>query len=93
MKLSYTDFKIWKLVEDNCKLYVFACFFIVVVVNIQNFFLLDCVIYTYWGTLKKIPEVATAKKPPPIAGTHQTEYVERPTLLWELPSTVLMKSI
>ena len=34
MRLSCTDFKIWKLVKDNCKIYVFACFFIIVVVNI-----------------------------------------------------------
>ena len=32
MRLSCNDFKIWKRVEDNCKLYVFTCFFIVIIV-------------------------------------------------------------
>ena len=53
MRLSCTDFKIWKLVEDNCKLYVFACFFIVVI-NIWIFLFIRLYnLYFLRHTLKK----------------------------------------
>ena len=47
-------------VKDNCKLYVFVCFFIVVVVNIQNlFFIRLCNLCLLRNTLKKILKAST----------------------------------
>ena len=64
MKLLCNDFKIWKLVEGNCKFYVFTCFFIVVVVNIWiSLFIRLCNLYFLRNTLKKIPRVTTALIP------------------------------
>ena len=50
MKLLCNDFKIWKLIEGNCKFYVFAYFFLLLLSIYKIFILLDCVIYACWGT-------------------------------------------
>ena len=55
MRLSCNDFKIWKLVEDNCKLYVFVWILIVVIVNIWiSLFIKLCNLYFLRNTLRKI---------------------------------------
>ena len=61
MRQSCNDFKIWKLVKGNRKLYVFACFFIVVVVvNIWiSLFIRLYNLYFLRNTLRKIPGATT----------------------------------
>ena len=60
MRLLCNDFKILKLVEGNCKLYVFVYFFIVIVVNIWIYlFIRLYILYFLRNTLRKIPRVAT----------------------------------
>ena len=63
MRLSCTDFKIWILVEDNYKFYVFACFFIVVVV-VNIWISLFIKLYNLCflrNTLRKIPRAVTER--------------------------------
>ena len=61
MTLPCTDFKLEKLVEGNCKLYVFVYFFIVVVVNIWiSLFIKLYNLYFLRNTLRKIPKAATS---------------------------------
>ena len=58
MRLSCNDFKIWKLVKSNCKLYIFTCFLIVFYVNIWiSLFIKLCNLYFLRNTLKKILEL------------------------------------
>ena len=65
MRLSCNDFKIWKLVEGNCKLYVFVCFLIVVIVNIWIFlFIRLCNLCFLRNILRKIPGAATVFSDP-----------------------------
>ena len=60
MRLSCNDFKIRKLVEGNCKRYVFVCFLIVIVVNIQIFlFIRLCNLCLLRKTLEKTLEATT----------------------------------
>ena len=60
MRLSCSDFKIWKIVEGNCKLYVFACVLIVVIINIWiSLFIKLCNLHFLRNTLGKIPGAAT----------------------------------
>ena len=60
MRLSCIDFKIWKLVKSNCKFYVFACIFMVVVVNIWiSLFIRLYNLYFLRNILRKISETPT----------------------------------
>ena len=60
IKLPCNDFKIWKFVEGNCKRYVFVCFLIVIVVNIQIFlFIRLCNLCLLRKILEKILGAAT----------------------------------
>ena len=63
MRLSYNNFKIWKPVEGNCKFYVFACFFIVIIVNIWiSFFIRLCNLFFLRNTLRKFFGATTIPK-------------------------------
>ena len=53
------DFKIRKLVEGNRKLYVFTCFFIIVVVNIWFFLIRLYNLCFLRNILRKIPGTTT----------------------------------